>query len=151
MNSLPPTLQWTPSAKDVVLISTSELESVQSVLSSKFTLRHVSGAGHKLLGICGGRAEAYVLTKSSNFKWDCCGPHAILLSLGGGIVKFEDLYNCAKTSQNEFSSLSQIKYHEPDDAAVTGAARWCNRKGVVAYRHPQTLANIAQVVKKLEF
>jgi len=134
----------------VALISSSELSSVQTVLSTEFTLCHVAGAGYKLLGVCEDKAETYVLTKNSNYKWDCCGPHAILRALGGGIVKYQDLYNYTKTGQHDYSSLSQITYQEPDNNEVTGALKWSNQGGVVAYRHSGMLSRIGQVVSKMD-
>lgn len=136
------------SDKPVALISSSESQSVQDILSTAFTLRHVAGAGYKLLGVCKSRAEAYVLTKSSNFKWDSCGPHAVLRSMGGGIIKYEDLYSYVQHGQEDFGSIPQIKYHEPDNKEASGASKWCNIGGVVAYRDVTTLKKIAQVLKK---
>lgn len=156
VNSLPvdnsPTISTTKEIPNlpVALISSSESEAVQRVLSTDFTLRHVAGAGYKLLGICEGRAEAYILTKSSNFKWDCCGPHAVLQSLGGGIVKYQDLFKYSKSGQEEYSRLQQIKYHEPDDSEATGALKWCNHGGVVAYHNPAMLGKIAKVISKMD-
>lgn len=130
-----------------VLISSSESEEVKNALSNAFSLRDISGAGYKLLGVCQNQAEAYLLTKESNYKWDCCGPHAILRSMGGGIIKYSDLYNLVKSGVEDFSGLEQLKYHEPDDPDSTGAQRWCNQGGIIAYKSPDILNKIAQVIK----
>lgn len=137
--------------KKVALISSSESQDVQDALSTMFKLRNINGAGNKLLGVCHDFADAYVLTHSSNYKWDCCGPHAILLSLGGGIVKYSDVHNFVQAGLEEFSKLDQIKYHIPDCPDKTGAERWCNKGGVVAYRSLSVLNSLAKVIKNTQY
>ena len=46
----------------------------------------MSGAGYKILCVVDGQVGAYLLSKPSTFKWDTCAPHAILNSLGGGLI-----------------------------------------------------------------
>ncbi|XP_045168679.2 inositol polyphosphate 1-phosphatase-like [Mercenaria mercenaria] len=149
INSLQGTNVSKNSPAKTVLISSSESEQVKDTLSKAFTLRHISGAGYKLLGVCQNLAEAYLLTKSSNYKWDCCGPHAVLRSMGGGIIKYTDLYSHVKSGLNEFDGLEQLKYHIPDDPDNSGAQRWCNQWGIVAYKSPEVLNKIAKVVKDI--
>ena len=132
-----------------VLISSSESQDVKDRLDKCITLRDISGAGYKLLGVCQNRAEAYLLTKSSNYKWDCCGPHAILLSLGGGLIRYSDFYSHIKSGQNDFGRLDQVKYNVPDDASSSGAQKWCNQGGIIAYRSSHILARIADSLAEI--
>lgn len=147
-NSLPDANISQNGPAKTVLISSSESQEVKDALSSTFSLRDISGAGYKLLGVCQNVAEAYVLTKASNYKWDCCGPHAILRSEGGGIIKYSDLYALATSGNEDFSELEQVKYHKPDDVDSSGAQRWCNQGGIVAYKSPDVLKKIAKVIKE---
>lgn len=133
--------------KGSILISSSESQPVKDALSSVFDIRHIAGAGYKLLGVCQNLANGYILTKSSNYKWDCCGPHAILRSMGGGIVKYSQLYKNAKSGQNDVSVLEQLKYHVPDHDQYTGANRWCNHGGIVAYKTTDLLEQLSKLFK----
>ncbi|KAH3719090.1 inositol polyphosphate 1-phosphatase-like [Dreissena polymorpha] len=145
-NSQSPATEDLP--KPTILISSSEDQHIQEVLSKKLNVRHVTGAGYKLLGVCMGRAVAYLLTKNTNFKWDCCGPHAVLLSLGGGIVKYEDFEDCVAFGQTSFQSIPQIKYHKPDDSTARGAKKWMNVGGIIAYSSENVLTQLAEVLQK---
>ncbi|XP_060566493.1 inositol polyphosphate 1-phosphatase-like [Ruditapes philippinarum] len=149
INSLEESSTSENESEKTVLISSSESDEVKDKLGKCVTLRDISGAGYKLLGVCQGRAEAYLLTKSSNYKWDCCGPHAILLSLDGGIIKYSDFYNHVKSGQNDFRGIEQVKYHVPDDASSSGAQKWCNQGGIIAYRTSQILKRIAEAVGEM--
>jgi len=139
--------------KPTILISSSESQDITDILSQKFTLREVAGAGYKLLGVCEKLGAGYLLTKSSNYKWDCCGPHAVLLSLGGGIVSYEKFEQmCTSSASNEanhfhIQSLPQIVYNRPDQEEATGAQRWCNVGGIVAYSDPTLLNEVASLLK----
>eukprot|EP00040_Diaphanoeca_grandis_P004713 m.29833 g.29833 ORF g.29833 m.29833 type:complete len:380 (-) comp16166_c0_seq1:53-1192(-) len=49
-------------------------------------VKTVSGCGYKLLCVIRGVANSYAVTTSSTYPWDTCGPHAILLSMGGSVT-----------------------------------------------------------------
>ncbi|KAL4222445.1 Inositol polyphosphate 1-phosphatase [Mactra antiquata] len=148
LNSLPSSsLSSDQSRSKTILISSSESQSVQDTLSSTYTVRHIAGAGYKLLSVCQSLADSYVLTKSSNYKWDCCGPHAILRSLGGGIVKYTQLHEYANNDYKDVNGLEQIRYNRPDDEHATGANTWCNHGGIVAYRSSDMLENLVKLFK----
>ena len=62
------------------------LSSSESLKSSSFTSVFAAGAGYKSLKVIEGDADIYFLSKASTFKWDTCGPQAILRALGGDIL-----------------------------------------------------------------
>ena len=137
--------------KPAVLLSSSESQHIKDVLQEAFLIQEVAGAGYKLLGVSQSHADAYILTKSSNYKWDCCGPHAILRSVGGGIVNFEEVQEMAQSANSDYnlSKLMQIKYHIPDQPELTGAQKWCNDGGIIAYRSPKVLEQIHNTLSSL--
>ncbi|KAK3108663.1 hypothetical protein FSP39_012783 [Pinctada imbricata] len=125
-----------------VLMSQSELQIIQELFGRYMGIRHAAGAGYKLLGVIQGHCDAYVLSKGSTFKWDTCGPHAILLALGGGIISFKFLED-AFSKIADSSMKYQLKYNAPDNESLTGGAKWSNSQGLVAYR---SLAELKQVI-----
>lgn len=137
--------------KPAILLSSSESQHIKDSFQDKFVVQEVAGAGYKLLGVSQGHADAYILTKSSNYKWDCCGPHAILRSIGGGIVNYEEVQEIARTVDLDYdlSKLMQIKYHIPDQPELTGPQRWCNDGGIIAYQSPKMLQNVYTTLSNL--
>lgn len=89
-----------------------------------------SGAGYKMLCVALGLADAYVLSEGSTFKWDSCGPHAILRALGGGIVDLSAALRLWHAGQRK--NLPELTYNKPIEGAV-GAERWANQGGLIAY------------------
>lgn len=138
-------------SKPTVLLSSSESQHIKDAFQDKYSVQEVAGAGYKLLGVSQDHADAYILTKSSNYKWDCCGPHAILRSIGGGIVNFEEVQEIARTVDTDYdlSKLMQIKYHIPDQPELTGPQRWCNDGGIIAYRSQKVLQKIHSTLSNL--
>ena len=47
------------------------------------------GAGYKALCVILGHVDCYPLTQAACYKWDTCAPHALLLSLGGGLIDLQ--------------------------------------------------------------
>ncbi|KAL8622398.1 hypothetical protein ACOMHN_041726 [Nucella lapillus] len=131
-----------PSSKSpVIIMSTSESDPVKQKLSQNFHLRFASGAGYKLLCTAQRRVEAYVLSKSSIYLWDCCAPHAILRAIGGGMVRFQDaiqqmkLNGCSETVKD-----LQVKYSV--SSALSSGGKSID--GVIAYSCPEVLEKILQ-------
>lgn len=118
----------------VVLMSQSEKPDVQKKFRASCSVQHAAGAGYKLLCVNQGIADAYVLSKSSTYMWDCCAPHAILLAQNGGVISYKSLcdFNGDLSSCSELSLNQQITYHH-DNQPGSGSQRWCNRDGIVAY------------------
>ena len=132
------------SSLPVILISTSETDVIKSALKRDFKIKHVAGAGYKLLGLCQGHADGYVLTKNGTFKWDSCAPHAILRALGGSIVKYDVLQSKVSPDREEMdlNGLHQVKYNIPDDPENTGVNKWCNSGGIVAFKSLELLRKL---------
>ncbi|KAK3591996.1 hypothetical protein CHS0354_031501 [Potamilus streckersoni] len=146
----------TDKKKPILLMSSSESSEMKDIFIQDFDVQFVTGAGYKLLCVSQGLADAYVLTKNSIFKWDCCGPHAVLQASDGGIVKYDGILECLKQTGSlteiktveTFHKTSQIKYYEPDCPNLSGAQKWCNDGGIIAYRSIEVLHKIALALEK---
>lgn len=115
--------------KNVVVISSSESDEVKEKLTNAgYSLVEAAGAGYKILAVILGLADIYILSKNTTYKWDTCGPHAILKSLGGDIVTFNNRSE-GKTTGIRYSV-------ENSDASNTKIVRCCNSGGIIAYRNP---------------
>ena len=129
----------------VIIMSTSESDSVKQTLSGKFNLRFASGAGYKLLCTAQCRVEAYVLSKSSIYLWDCCAPHALLRATGGGVVRFRDMVAClrsrgvGKVSEETVKEL-EVSYSLMADSKSSGKSI----DGIIAYSCREVLDKIMQ-------
>ena len=88
----------------------------------------VHGAGYKQLCVIDGLASVFLLTKNSSYKWDTCGPHAILRASGGGMVTWGRVKEEGRVREE-----MALHYHCPDSQGLTGAQQWRNDGGVLAY------------------
>ncbi|XP_007888343.1 inositol polyphosphate 1-phosphatase [Callorhinchus milii] len=128
-----------------VVMSTSENENIKRALSLQ-RLYYAAGAGYKCLCAVQGFASLYLFSEDTTFKWDCCAPHAILRSLGGGMVDFRE---CLKRKKNgSLHELPELVYNAPVDRAK-GAERWANKGGLVAFRSPKHLDTIMNIISEL--
>lgn len=100
---------------------------------------YASGAGYKILCVIQGLADAYILSEGSTYKWDSCAPHALLRALGGGVVDLAVSLQQSDSGVQEPST--ELTYHLPR-ADQTGADRWANYGGLVAYRDCSQLRSI---------
>ncbi|KAM4697588.1 inositol polyphosphate 1-phosphatase [Rhinophrynus dorsalis] len=135
-----------------VVTSSAETKHILSSLSTvcKDNLHFAAGAGYKCLCVIQGLVDFYIFSEDTTFKWDCCAPHAILKSLGGGML---DLSACLKTIEQKktFTERPHILYNEEVKGA-TGADRWANVGGLVAYRSDKNLEDFMNFfVKNLPF
>jgi len=115
--------------KKIVVMSSSESEYARSYYEKNEETASVyfpAGAGYKVLTVITGDADAYILSKDSTFKWDTCGPHAILRASGGGIQTRQ------QQKEGKKFELVDVKYHRPDDGA-TGTKKWSNKTGFIAF------------------
>lgn len=96
------------------------------MISNGYDIIEASGAGYKILSVITGEANAYILSKDSTFKWDTCGPQAILRGLGGDIVSFK---RCTQ------GFIESVKYN--DDVKS-------NQGGIIAYRDKNELDKIIE-------
>ena len=117
---------------------------MKDALSSLGRVQFASGAGYKILCVIEGHVDAYILTKGSTFKWDTCGPQAILRSLGGGIVDYHVWKSSSKvTESGDFLAKAGLKYHKPDsEEDVAEGQRWSNSGGIIAYRSVSLLEKV---------
>ncbi|XP_061185939.1 inositol polyphosphate 1-phosphatase-like [Saccostrea echinata] len=131
-----------------VLMSQSEKADVQKTFLASGSVHHAAGAGYKLLCVNQGLADAYVLSKSSTFFWDVCAPHAILLAQKGGVISYKSLcdFKDDPSSCAELSLNHQIVYHH-DNNRGSGAQKFCNQEGIVAYGSLEALKAIIQAVR----
>ncbi|XP_076460950.1 inositol polyphosphate 1-phosphatase-like [Babylonia areolata] len=127
----------------VIIMSTSESDSVKQTLSQNFHLRFASGAGYKLLCTAQRHVEAYVLSKSSIYLWDCCAPHAILRATGGGVVRFHDTVEQLK-SEGCGSREAGMKGVEVKYSASPLSSSGKSINGIIAYSCPKVLDKILQ-------
>ncbi|XP_048345656.1 inositol polyphosphate 1-phosphatase [Sphaerodactylus townsendi] len=123
-----------PQVPPCVVLSSNESVELQKALVPLYgeQICFASGAGYKMLCVALGFADAYVLSEGSTFKWDSCGPHAILRALGGGIANFAGALHAWRAGQHD--SLPELTYNKPEEGAV-GADRWANHGGVIAYMY----------------
>ncbi|XP_049820304.1 inositol polyphosphate 1-phosphatase [Aethina tumida] len=110
------------------LSSTESIEVKIKLQENGFKLAEASGAGYKILSVILGLADAYILSRSSTYKWDTCAPHAILKSLGGDIFIYEEAL------QNK---MTPIKY--PPEAE---GSKYSNCGGLIAYKDPEVLSEV---------
>ncbi|CAH0553501.1 unnamed protein product [Brassicogethes aeneus] len=113
------------------IISMSSSESVEvknKLLEKGFKLAEASGAGYKILTVILGHADVYLLSKDTTFKWDTCAPHAILKSLGGNLLIYEDALR---------NTQSSIKY-----PTETADCNHSNRGGLIAYKDVDVLNEV---------
>ncbi|KAK7498350.1 hypothetical protein BaRGS_00010304 [Batillaria attramentaria] len=131
--------------KPVVIMSLSESDAVKQTLND-FRLRFAHGAGYKLLCTAQRRVDAYVLSKSSIYLWDCCAPHAILRATGGGVVCFHDAVARAKSTEGGRMSASDLKAFEVGyqlSSSQSGASGK-SINGIIAYSCLEVLESIVQ-------
>lgn len=122
-----------PSEKKIIVLSRVENENVKcKLLGAGFTLVEAAGAGHKILSVALGQVDAYILSKGSTYKWDTCGPQAVLYSLHGGIIEFHSFLS------NPESDYVDLKY-------LSTSTNFSNSNGLIAYRNVETL----QVLKPI--
>ncbi|XP_064824261.1 inositol polyphosphate 1-phosphatase-like [Oncorhynchus masou masou] len=131
-----------------VVLSSSEKQAVKEALAplcGPDRLMYASGAGYKILCVILGLADIYVLSEGSTFKWDSCGPHALLLALGGGML---DLKECLRFGHCEGGHHDQgeLTYHQSHSESP-GADRWANQGGLVAYLDCQMLHRVIGELK----
>uniref|UniRef100_A0A6J0SXU5 inositol-1,4-bisphosphate 1-phosphatase n=1 Tax=Pogona vitticeps TaxID=103695 RepID=A0A6J0SXU5_9SAUR len=121
-----------------VVLSSNEKEALQKTLAALYGERlcFASGAGYKMLCVALGLADAYVLSEGSTFKWDSCGPHAILRALGGGMVDLSGALQAWRAGQRK--QLPELTYNKPIEGSL-GAERWANQGGLVAYVYHEHL------------
>ncbi|XP_022080167.1 inositol polyphosphate 1-phosphatase-like [Acanthaster planci] len=161
-NSLTPVFNDLPSTRGLsVITSCSENEDIRAALHRLTCgkIRYASGAGYKILCAVERRVDAYILTAGSTFKWDTCGPHAILRSLGGGVVDLQAALRVYRGGQHGGEPGSgadpagldlgpaELHYHERDASSSNDPGQmWANAGGLVAYRSKEVLLQFLEAL-----
>jgi inositol polyphosphate 1-phosphatase len=103
-----------------------------------------SGAGYKQLCVACGDADLYILSKGSTFRWDTCGPHAILRALGGGVVSYKRVLQ-----DDENLEESELKYRDNHTTdGQSSASLHCNREGFIAFRDSSLMHELIEILKQ---
>lgn len=118
--------------KNVILIGGNEPQNNINALKRKNKVIYAAGAGYKLLCLALSLTDTYISSQPSTYRWDTCATHAILKSIGGGILSFNDtiaLKDKILTQTDKF----QINYLE-NKSSSNGMKKWCNLNGIIGYR-----------------
>ncbi|KAK4881704.1 hypothetical protein RN001_005023 [Aquatica leii] len=111
----------------LICISSSENDDIKEKLKAKdFNLVEAAGAGYKILMVITQQVDGYLLSKNTTFKWDTCGPQAILKSIGGDIIQYDDV----------LKDISKPLNYASEDSGVNNAnkiVQYCNIGGIFVY------------------
>ena len=147
----------TPRNRQHLVMSSSEPVATRELLRPDYTMVTASGGGYKLLCVVEDLVAGFPLTRSSCFKWDTCAPHAILISLGGGVLDLQQALALIKKHRDLPDSElkakaikdSQLRYNRPDDENSIPGQLWANTGGLLAYRDINTAMELLQRFIKL--
>ncbi|XP_073504040.1 inositol polyphosphate 1-phosphatase isoform X2 [Phyllobates terribilis] len=135
------TQQRTDPGKDsyATVTSSAEAKNVLRALSTVCgeNLYVAAGAGYKCLCVIQDFVDFYVFSEDTTFKWDSCAAHAILKSLGGGMLNLSEYIK--STNQNEKLAARPHLLYNSEVQGEKGADKWANKGGLVAYRSEQHL------------
>lgn len=105
--------QANPKNTKLAVVSSSEDEKyIKALRDLGYTVVFSSGAGYKILKVLCGDADLFLLSKNTTYKWDTCGPHAILNAIDGGLFKIEDII--------ESNNIIEIDYSDERENANEG-------------------------------
>ncbi|XP_062383376.1 inositol polyphosphate 1-phosphatase-like [Sardina pilchardus] len=143
-------VRGSPASKLSAVLSTREVKRVKALFQDccEGGVYYASGAGYKALCVILGLVDVYVFTEDSTYKWDSCGPHALLRSMGGGMA---DLKECLRHGPpaGGAGERPELQYSSPI-AEASGTERWANRDGLVAYRSKADLEAVLQLLTTVE-
>ncbi|PRD27805.1 UNVERIFIED_CONTAM: Inositol polyphosphate 1-phosphatase [Trichonephila clavipes] len=128
----------------VIVLSCTESKELQDMISTKYKIVHASGAGYKSLLVSCKKVDLYVLSHGTTHFWDTCGPHALLLTQGGGIVKFNEVLNTTDVKNCKDLLDKQIKYSLKGENVPTGSFR--NADGFIAYRNAEDVIELIELL-----
>lgn len=127
--------------EDVVLVGGGdESDTIRENLEQVAKISYVAGAGHKLLRVALGYADLLVSTSRSTYFWDTCSGHAVLRSMGGGLI------GLLETDAIDVDNLEsqQIRYRPKTDNAIDS---YNNSQGLIAYPCPSKLSNYVHLLR----
>ena len=104
---------------------------------------YVAGAGYKILCVILAEAALLVTSSKTTFFWDTCAGHAILRSLGGGIIALDDIIHLDNGSLYDLELL-QIRYRPKIEQP---GHCYNHPKGLVAYRSKDLIEKTIQVLR----
>lgn len=97
----------------LAVVSSSEDEKyIKALRDLGYTVVYSAGAGYKIMKVICGDADLFLLSKNTTFKWDTCGPHAILNAIDGGLFKIEDII--------ESNNIIEVDYTDERDNVNEG-------------------------------
>ncbi|KAF5305497.1 hypothetical protein FQA39_LY01588 [Lamprigera yunnana] len=132
--------QCLSSPRNLICISSSENDDIKAKLQADgFHLVEVAGAGYKILTVITQKADAYLLSKNTTFKWDTCGPQAILRSLQGDIIRFD------KAAENIYKPIDYICLNGDGTDKLE---EYCNMGGIVAFNEVVISKTIMRTLNK---
>lgn len=108
---------------------------------------YVAGAGYKILCVISGEADLLVTSSKTIFFWDSCAGHAILRSLGGGIIALEDILQVKQDSETIDLERLQLRYRPKVDDQTYSCASYNHSKGLVAYRSAEAITGAIKVLQ----
>lgn len=89
--------------KLAVVSSVEDEKYIKALKDLGYTIVYSAGTGHKISKVINGDADLYLLSRSTTFKWDTCGPHAILNAIDGGLFKIEDIIESGSVIEVDYS------------------------------------------------
>lgn len=105
--------QATQKNTKLAVVSSSEDEKyIKALRDLGYTVVFSAGAGYKIMKVICGDADLFLLSKNTTFKWDTCGPHAILSAIDGGLFKIEDII--------ESNNIIEVDYSDERENANEG-------------------------------
>lgn len=105
--------QANPKNTKLAVVSSSEDEKyIKALRDLGYTVVFSAGAGYKIMKVLCGDADLFLLSKNTTFKWDTCGPHAILNAIDGGLFKIEDII--------ESNNIIELDYSDEREHANEG-------------------------------
>ncbi|XP_027197943.2 inositol polyphosphate 1-phosphatase isoform X2 [Dermatophagoides pteronyssinus] len=129
----------------IILIGGKENIELKERINRFAKTMYVAGAGHKLLNVAIGKADLLLTSSKSTYYWDTCAIHAILRSIGGGIIPFENFIQINNDNIDKYLEHSQIRYKEK---TMTMKNFDCNHsKGLIAYRSIDAVRKTLNLLK----
>lgn len=102
----------TKNTKLAVVSSSEDEKYIKALRDLGYTVVFSAGAGYKIMKVLCGDADLFLLSKNTTYKWDTCGPHAILNAIDGGLFKIEDII--------ESNNIIEVDYTDERENANEG-------------------------------
>lgn len=92
-----------PKSTKLAVVSPSEDEKyIKALKDLGYIIVFSAGVGHKIMKVITGACDLYLLSHNTSFKWDTCGPHAILSAIDGGLFKIEDIIESGRVTEIDY-------------------------------------------------